>query len=372
MAGQKRSKTRYTGVYFNENTKKYDIKYNYTVYNPLKQKNEYKSKWVYNIGSIAEARQKLATLRAGGVKAEDKEITLQGAYDLWEQMIVATKDGSPVTIRNTQQHMRMISQFIPLETKMKDISEDVYLKFCADIRKHKYSDETLRSLNATMRKLINLCYKKRLINENILSYVDNMRTQTKDDYKIMTKAEFDKLDDYFATHSFKRLGVDNYPLYRLIINVLYYCGIRCGELLALTPEDFDMETGKLRVTKSYVSDIQLVKSPKNFKKRSVPMVRRVMELAEPIISDKKAGKRVFEFSHGAVSQMLTSACKKAGIEVYNCHSFRHTFISNLIRGGVPLPVIENVSGDTQETILKRYSHMFADDDSMVLDVMNNL
>lgn len=372
MAGQKRSKTRYTGVYFNENTKKYDIKYNYTIYNPLKQKNEYKSKWVYNIGSIAEARQKLATLRAGGVKKEDKEITLQGAYDLWEQMIVATRDGSPVTIRNTQQHLRMISQFIPLDTKMKDISEDVYLEFCSKIRKHGYSEETLRSINASLRKLINLCFRKKLISENILSYVDNMRTQQKDDYKILSKSDFDKLDAYFRDNSFVRLGVDNYPLYRLIVNVLYYCGIRCGELLALTPEDFDFEEGKLRVTKSYVSDIQLVKSPKNFKKRSIPMVECVMELARDVLTDKKAGKRVFDFGHGAVSSMIKSACRKVEIEEYNCHAFRHTFISNLIRGSVPLPVIERVSGDTQETILKRYSHMFADDDDMILDVMNSL
>lgn len=372
MAGQKRSKTKYTGVYFNETTKKYDIKYNYKIYDPIKKKNVYKSKWVYNFTSITEARQRLATLQAGGVKGEDKDVTIQGAFELWKQTLKATKDGSPVTVRNTEQHLRMISQFLPLDTKMKDISEDVYLKFCADIRSHAYSDETLRSLNATMRKLINLCYKKKLISENILSYVDNMRTQTKDDYKVLSKADFDALDEYFATHSFKRLGVDNYPVYRLIVNVLYYTGIRCGELLALTPEDFDFEAGKLHVTKSYVSDIQLVKSPKNFKKRDIPLVDTVMELAKPILAEKKSGKRIFEFGHGAVSQMLTSACKKAEIEVYNCHSFRHTFISNLIRGSVPLPVIERVSGDTQETILKRYSHMFASDDTMVLDVMNNL
>jgi integrase len=70
--------------------------------------------------------------------------------------------------------------------------------------------------------------------------------------------------------------------------------------------------------------------------------------------------------------MVKNSCRKCGITEYNCHSFRHTFISNLIRGGVPLPVVESVSGDTQETILKRYSHMFASDDAMVLDVMSNL
>ncbi len=34
----KKTKTKYTGIYFNEKNKKYDIKYNYTIYNPDKQK----------------------------------------------------------------------------------------------------------------------------------------------------------------------------------------------------------------------------------------------------------------------------------------------------------------------------------------------
>lgn len=372
MAGQKRTKTKYTGIYYNEETKKYDIKYNYTVYNPIKKKNDYKAKWKYNVQTITEARQILATYKAGGVKAENKEITIKGAFDLWKQHLTATKNGSPVTVQNTEQHLRMINPFLPLDTKIKDINEDVYLKFCSDIREHGYSEETLRSLNATIRKLINLCYKKRLISENPLNFVDNMRTGTKEDFLLIPKSDFDILDTYFQTHSFKRLNVDNYPLYRGIVVILYYTGIRIGELLALTPEDIDTETGRLHITKSFVSDIQLVKAPKNLKKRTVPLTPYCVSVLKTLILQAESGKRLFNFGHGAVSQMIKASCKKAGIPVYNCHSFRHTYISNLIRAGVPLPVIEKVSGDTQETILKRYSHVFPNDDEMVLDVLENL
>jgi len=58
--------------------------------------------------------------------------------------------------------------------------------------------------------------------------------------------------------------------------------------------------------------------------------------------------------------------------LYTCHEFRHTFISNLIGQGVPLPVIEKVSGDTQATILKRYSHMFESDEFMVLQALSSI
>ncbi len=402
MASQKRTKTKYAGVYLNETTKKYDVKYNYKVYNPLTQKNDYKAKWVYNLLTITEARAELAKLQAGGVKAEDKDITLQGAFDLWKVKMQAN-NSSPVTIRNTEQHLRMISQFIPLETRLKDITEDIYLKFCSDIRSHGYADETLYSLNASFRKLINLAHKKRLIKENILDYADNMKTKQKEDYRLIDYEEFELLDTYFKNNNFVRLGVNNYPKYRLLINLLYFTGMRIGEVLALTYNDFErfsyykkgddrpirlvpssddtqnehLQGTRVKVTKAYVSDIKLTKDPKNFKKRTIPLPPAAERLVmRAIESQKQVGgspdDKIFNWGHGAVSTMIKNACKKVNIPTCGCHDFRHTYISNLIKNGVPLPVIEKVSGDTQGTILKRYSHMFESDEVMVLMAMSNL
>lgn len=39
---------------------------------------------------------------------------------------------------------------------------------------------------------------------------------------------------------------------------------------------------------------------------------------------------------------------------------------------MPLPVIEKVSGDIQETIFKRYSHMFEGDEKIVLRALEEL
>ena len=70
--------------------------------------------------------------------------------------------------------------------------------------------------------------------------------------------------------------------------------------------------------------------------------------------------------------ILKKACSALDFPKYTCHDFRHTFISNLIRKGVPLPVIEKASGDTQQTILKRYSHMFEGEVMMILKALKDL
>ena len=105
-----RTKTKYTNLYYNENTKKYDVKYNYKVYNPTTQKNEYKQKWVYNISTISEAKAKLAQLQAQGQKVEDKDITLEGIYQLWITQAEATNK-SKVTIRNTKEQYQRLIRF---------------------------------------------------------------------------------------------------------------------------------------------------------------------------------------------------------------------------------------------------------------------
>lgn len=134
---------------------------------------------------------------------------------------------------------------------------------------------------------------------------------------------------------------------------------------------------QLKVTKTYLSDLKLTKEPKNLKKRNIVLnpatVRLYQRLhAEHILDGGADTDRIFGWGHAASNNMLQKACKKLGLPSYHCHEFRHTFISNMVREGVPLPVISMISGDTQETILKRYSHMFEKDEVMVLKALSNL
>ena len=400
MAKTIREKTKYTKVYYNTQTQKYDIKYNYKVYNPVTSKNDYKQKWKYNIPTITEAKQELALLQSNGIKNQDKDITLEGIYNLWKTQAEATNK-SKVTIRNTQQQYNMLIQHINKDIKLKDITEDVYYNLFEKIKDKGYSEETIHSLNACFRKLINLSYKKKLITENPLNRSENVKTKKKnsEEYRIINHEEFKKLDKYLSETKFIRLGVNRYDEFRLIYNVLYYTGMRIGEVLALTYKDFKefnyynaddkkpvriapsdstqnkhMEGIKISVTKSYVSDMKIIKDPKNKKHREIPipsdLERLYLKYKNKYMQNEN--ERIFKCGYGTYLDIITKSCKKTELEHINLHAFRHTYITNLLTKGVPLPIVEKVSGDTAETILKTYSHLFENDIYKVLDVMEHL
>lgn len=401
MADKVRTKTKYKSIYYNNTTKKYDVKYNYKEYDIKSGKNRYRAKWSYNLNTITEARAELARLQTSGVKTDDKDITLKGAYELWEIKAIG-QNFSPITIKNTSNFMTMIYQFLPASTKLKDIDEDVYFKFCADIRANGFSEETLFSLNTTFRKIINHAFKKKLITENFLLYTDNMKTKRKEDYRIITKEEYDLIDNYFKENKCIRKGQNSYKKYRFMYNLLYYTGLRIGEALALTYNDFEefsyykkgteplriapsstateqahLQGMRVVINKAYVSREKLLKDTKNYKKRTIPLSpsteRLYMRLREE--HKQKGGSledKIFLYDYSTYNSTIKKACEKLELEPCSCHSFRHTFISNLIKKNIPLTVIEKVSGDNQNTILKRYSHMFESDEVMILTALQNL
>ena len=399
----KRTKTKHPGIYYNESTYRYDVKYNYTEYDVLQGKNVYKSKWVYGLPLLKDAQAALADMKANGVKEKETELTFGGALELWKREAVAD-NLSPITIRNTEQHFFVLSKYLPAMVKMKDITIEMYKDTLNKCRADGYSEESLHSYNATFRKLINIAYSKGYIKQNILTGQKNFRTETKKEYRLVTADEYRMLDEYFAAGGFVRNGVDNFKEYRLLFSVLYFTGLRIGEALALTYEDFEsfdyypkgkgpniwvavspedtkaphLRGKRIKIKKSYATKSKQIKGTKNRKERTVPIndaidyrLGQINNTGAYQSDPKKRRERLFPWTDGAVNATLARACENLGLERITCHAFRHTYISNLIRMGVPLPVIEKVSGDTQATILKRYSHMFEQDERLVLEALQN-
>ncbi len=398
----KRTKTKYPCIYFNENSQKYDVKYNYKEYDPVSGKNKYKAKWIYNLNTLTEAKKELSNLQAGLTKEADQDASLMDVFNIWKQE-AEVDNFSKITIRNTEQQIKMIDQFVPLTTKMKNINEETYNYLISCCRKKGYSEETLHNINACFRKLIRVAYRKDLLKINILekmkkkTFKVNLPIEEFSD-KIVLENEFKAIDEYFEKNTFVRLGFDRYKKFRLLFNFLYFSGCRIGEVLPLTYRDFEMvaydgnmitldhETAdrmifQVQINKVMLSDTHntIRYETKNKKNRVIPLpdsfaelyAQYMVYLAEQgiVVSDDF---RIFDFGQGTALCMLKKAIKATGIRDHSLHDFRHTFISNLLSSGLSLAEVEQFSGDTQRTIFERYNHANADAKENLVEVQTKL
>lgn len=396
MASYEYVPTSEKGIYRRKGSKVYDIKYSVKEYDPKTKKNKSKSKWYYGVKDLDEARTIRQRLIDGVMVDKSKEITLEGAYEVWKTK-AKLKNMSKITLNNTRQYMNMLYQFFPKDFKMRTFNENIYSDFIDWARNDKhYAEETLHNLNATLRKLFNLCTKKRLLVENPLTFTDNPEIGRKEDYVLVKKFEFDKMDNYLATHKFIRLGINTNRKRRLLLNFLYYTGMRIGEILGLTyndvfykdfgegeeeeeerpirlvpydtTEEEHMRCMMVHVDSAYDSLYkEMHDKTKNKKIRDVPIpacLERLFEIDMNIHVNSGGSKddRIFQYTHSNAKNMINTLMEKCNIDKpITCHSFRHTYISYLIEKKVSLPLISLVSGDTQETILNRYSHLFNED-----------
>lgn len=121
--------------------------------------------------------------------------------------------------------------------------------------------------------------------------------------------------------------------------MLYWCGIRLGELLALTPADFDYE--KSEEMKDYQSRLY----------------------------DIQPNDRMFPYSKSGLHHEMDRCCKESGVKRIRLHDLRHSHVSLLIEMGFSAVDIAERVGHESVKITYRYAHMFPTKD---VDIANRL
>lgn len=184
-----------------------------------------------------------------------------------------------------------------------------------------------------------------------------------------TKAEF---DCFIATF-------DKKDSYYAAFLILYYCGLRIGELEALTVGDIDFSAGVLTVSKTYhlINGEGVITSPKTEKaNRTITLPSFLMDCIKRHIGrlyGAESSMRLFTASHSTYARQLEEHTKKAGVRRIRLHDLRHSHASLLIELGFSaLLVSERLGHENVSTTLNIYSHLFPSKQSEVAERLEAL
>ena len=136
--------------------------------------------------------------------------------------------------------------------------------------------------------------------------------------------------------------------------LLCWTGIRCGELLALTPSDFMLEGSRLRINKSYQSlhSVDTVTGPKT------PKSVRTIVMPAFLRNDVAPDERLFAVTKRVLAHEMERGCKASGVKRIRIHDIRHSHASLPVEMGFSALAIAGRMGHEAVDITYRYARLF--------------
>lgn len=157
---------------------------------------------------------------------------------------------------------------------------------------------------------------------------------------------------------------------------MYWCGIREGELLALTPEDFDLEKGTLTISKSYqrLNGRDVITEPKTTKSNRVIKLPQFLceEMKDYLktLYDVGENERIFPVTKHYLRHEMVRGCKETSVKCIRVHDLRHSHVSLLIDLGFSALAIADRVGHESIDITYRYAHLFPSRQSEMAEQLN--
>ena len=142
--------------------------------------------------------------------------------------------------------------------------------------------------------------------------------------------------------------------HKMMLSLIYSCGLRCGELLALKPVHIDSKR-----------NIVLLKNSKGQKDRIVPLSPFILEMLREYYKLFKPKTYLFEgqtagmaYDSRSLQLILKQALQKTGItKPATLHWLRHSYATHLLESGTDLRYIQELLGHSSSKTTEIYTHV---------------
>ncbi len=173
------------------------------------------------------------------------------------------------------------------------------------------------------------------------------------EFRYWKKEEF----EIFISH------VPSTSIFYYAFEMLYWCGLREGELFALTLRDFDFNKKTVEINKTFtvVKGEPIISLPKTQSGlRTVTIPESLCNEIEGFVKELQVeeDERIFKASKTQLNLMLQKYAEESGVERIRVHDLRHSHVSLLIHMGFSAVAIGKRVGHKSERITYYYAHLF--------------
>ena len=235
------------------------------------------------------------------------------------------------------------------------------------IAKH-YSQTYLKTINNQLSAIFNFAVHYYELSSNPCQKAGPMGKAKAEEKEIWTKDEFQLFADNIMD---KRVAW-------LSFTILFWTGLRIGELLALTWSDIDLVKKVIRVNKSYqrLNKKDIVTAPKTPK--SNRMIYIPQFLADDLqdyrnsLYDPQPEQKLLPISKSTLEKEMIRGCKLSGVKKIRIHDLRHSHASLLaVLKLTPNEAAERLGHENIETTLNIYSHVYPEKQEKLAEKLDN-
>lgn len=230
-----------------------------------------------------------------------------------------------------------------------------------------YRPTTLKSINNQLSAIMNYAVKYYGLAANPCKAAGSIGKSRAGEMQIWTKEEYE--------HA---ISFEKKPYYKVAYDILFYSGIREGELLALTPADI-LPDMSINIDKTFVvikgeRKVTPPKTPRSTRNVSIPefLYKEIQEYIR-LLYGIQPDERLFTFTKGGLTTEFKKLIGKSGLPEIRIHDLRHSHASMLINIGINLLDISRRLGhESYKTTSDTYGHLYKGQDSNIAAQIHNM
>lgn len=248
-----------------------------------------------------------------------------------------------------------------------EVTEETMQLFTVSLQKSGYADGYVKNILAIAKNFFKYLVKQKVIQENPCADIIIREVRPKKERVALTNKQLNAIYTDTKHHDYIL-----YLLFRLYVEA----NCRRSELLGLTWQYVDFKRGTIHIKKALVKPDEkeaiLQNHNKNRVEKVLPISKRMLFCLRILYEQQKTTEKDFSSDTFVfhkpgqpyiLPRVVTAAFKRVirrlGLDDSIClHCLRHTATTNLIRAGVPLPVVQKIGGwKTMRSMLDTYTHI---------------